>query len=129
MNNQTAKREIIAGIIWAAAMIAVALAAQFAHRLGYLDDNAVTRIVSAAIGLWMVWFGNRIPKTVVPNAFANRARRVSAWSLVLSGLAYTGLWAFAPIPVAQWGGPGVVLAGIAVTLAYCVSLASKLKAS
>jgi hypothetical protein len=47
--------------------------------------------------------------------------------MVLSGLAYTGLWAFAPIPVATTAGSLVVLAGIAVTLGYCVSLRAKTK--
>jgi hypothetical protein len=58
----------------------------------------------------------------VPGAQARQARRVAAWSLVLSGLVYAGLWAFAPIAVATWAGMAVVLAGIAVTLGYCLTL-------
>ena len=63
----------------------------------------------------------------MPSAKARQARRVAAWSLVLSGLIYGGLWAFAPIPVAISGGTGAIVAGVAVTLAYCLSLRSKAK--
>jgi len=77
----------------------------------------------------IAWYGNRMPKTVVPSARAGQARRVAAWSLVLSGLIYAGLWAFAPIKVAVAAGTGVVFAGIAVTLGYCLSLRSKAKAA
>jgi hypothetical protein len=41
--------------------------------------------------------------------------------MVLSGLVYAALWAFAPIPVAVSGGCAAVLAGLAVTIGYCLS--------
>ena len=44
-----------------------------------------------------------MPKAVVPSAYARQATRVAGWSMVLSGLVYAGLWAFAPIPVASGG--------------------------
>ena len=77
----------------------------------------------------MVWYGNRIPKTFAPNACARQAQRVAAWSMVLSGFVYAGLWSFAPIPVAIWGGSGAVIAGVAVTLGYCLTLRAKTKAA
>ena len=49
--------------------------------------------------------------------------------MVLSGLVYAGLWAFAPIPVAIAGGCGAVVAGIAVTLGYCLWLRAEVKAA
>ncbi len=73
--------------------------------------------------------GNRIPKTFVRSARARQAQRVAAWSQVLSGLVYAGLWAFAPIPVAITVGSGAVLAGVAVTLGYCLSLPAKANAA
>jgi hypothetical protein len=79
----------------------------------------------------LAWYGNRMPKTLVPGAGpgARQARRVAAWAMVLSGLVYAGLWAFAPIAVATPVGCGAVLAGIAVTLGYCLSLRAKAKAA
>jgi len=92
------------------------------RRLGYVDADTVTRVVICLNGLLIVWFGNRMPKAFVPNACARRVKRVGGWALVLSGLIYTGLFVFAPIPVALTLGSATVIAGIAVTLGYCLSL-------
>ena len=122
------KKELIGNLVWAGVMAALALGSSVAHKLGYIDRDTIIRVVIAVLGLWMAWSGNRMPKTLVPvPANAGQARRVASWSLVLSGLVYAGLWAFAPIPVAIWGGSGAVLAGIAVTFGYCLSLPAKAK--
>ena len=128
MNKDLMHRELTAGLVWGGGMLAVAFSAVVAHKLGYVDRDTVTRVVIGANGLMMAWYGNRMPKAFVPGAQARRARRVAAWSLVLSGLAYAGLWAFAPIPAATWGGTAAVLAGIAVTFGYCLSLRATPKA-
>jgi hypothetical protein len=125
------KEELIGVLVWAGCIVTLALGATFARRLGYIDGDSVIRVMIGVTGLWMVWYGNRMPKTLVPiaNAGARRARRVASWSLVLSGLVYAGLWAFAPIPVAAWGGSGAVVAGLVVTLGYCLSLRNTAKTS
>lgn len=121
-------KELTGALLWAGIMFALALGATVAHKVGYIDRDTVTRLVTGVFGLWMAWYGNRIPKTFAPNACARQAQRVAAWSMVLSGLVYAGLWAFAPIPVAITGGCGAVVAGIAVTLGYCLRLRAKAKA-
>ena len=126
--NKEMKTELIGAVAWAGIMFALALGAIVAHKLGSIDRDTVIRVVTGPTGLWMAWYGNRIPKNVVPNARAGQAQRVAAWSLVLSGLVYAGLWAFAPIPVAIWVGSGAVVAGIAVTLGYCLSLRARANA-
>ena len=126
--NKEMKKELIGALAWAGVMFALALGAIFAHKLGYIDRDTVIRVVIGLNGLWMAWYGNRMPKAVVPSARAGQAQRVAAWSLVLSGLVYAGLCAFAPIPVAATVGTGAVVAGIAVTLGYCLSLRAKAKA-
>jgi hypothetical protein len=122
-------KELIPSLAWGGGIIAVALGATFARKLGYIDGDTVTRVVIGLTGLMIVANGNRLPKVVVPNAYAQRARRVAGWSLVLSGLVYAGVWAVAPIQVAIWGGCGAVVAGIAVTLGYCLSLRAKANAA
>ena len=122
-------KELIGAIGWGVGIIVVALGATLARELGYVDGDTVTRVVIGMNGLWMVWYGNRMPKAMVPSASARHATRVASWAMVLSGLVYAGLWAFAPIPVAIAGGCGAVLAGISVTLGYCLSLRSKAKAA
>jgi hypothetical protein len=120
------KTDLIGNLAWAGVNAALALGAVVAHRLGYIDQDTVMRLVFGLLGLWMAWYGNRMPKTLVPVPVgAGQARRVASWSLVLSGLVHVGLWAFAPIPVAIAGGSSAVLAGIAVTLGYCLSLRPK----
>ncbi len=120
-------KELIAGLAWGGGIIALALGATYARKLGYVDGDTVTRVVIGINGLMIAWYGNRMPKALVPSAWARQVARVGGWSMVLSGLVYAGLWAFAPVPVAIAGGCGVVVAGIAVTLGYCLSLRAKAK--
>lgn len=120
-------KDLIGSFAWGVGIVALALGATVARKLGYIDGDTVTRLVFGANGLMIAWFGNRMPKAFVPSAWARSVRRVGGWSLALSGLVYAGLWAFAPIPVAIAGGSGAVLAGIAVTVGYCVSLRAKAK--
>lgn len=122
-------RDLIGSLAWGVGVVALALAATYARRLGLIDGDTVTRLVIGANGLMITWFGNRMPKAFVPSAWARSARRVGGWSMVLSGLVYAGLWAFAPIPVAIAGGCGAVVAGIAVTLGYCLALRARAKAA
>jgi hypothetical protein len=128
MNKDAMNKELIGSLAWAGVIGALTLGSTLAHRLGYIDGDTVKRVVIGTSGLMFAWYGNRIPKTVAPNAGALKAQRVAAWSLVLSSLVYAGLWAVAPIPVATWGGSGAVLASVAVTFGYCLSLRAKPKA-
>jgi hypothetical protein len=122
-------KELITGLMWGGSIVALALGASLARRLGYIDADTATRVVFGSIGLMVAGYGNRIPKAFVASVHARRAQRVAGWSMVLSGLVYAGVWVFAPIPVASWGGFSAVLAGIAVTMGYCLSLPSKANAS
>lgn len=120
-------REITGSLIWAGGLIAVALGASLARQQGYVDGDTVTRIVLGLTGLMIAWYGNRMPKTFVPDVQIRQAKRVGGWALALSGLVYAGLWAFAPMSVALIGGCGAIIAGMAVTFGYCLSLRSRAK--
>ena len=120
-------KDLVGNLAWGGGIVAVALVGSLARKLGYVDGDTVTRVVIGLNGLMIAWQGNRLPKAFVPNACARQARRVAGWSLVLSGLVYAGLFAFAPIPVAAVGGSCAVVAGIAVTLGYCLSLRGRAK--
>ncbi len=122
-------KQLITDLAWGVGIVVVALVASGARKLGYVDGDTVTRVVIGLTGLMIASFGNRLPKTFVPSSRARQARRVAAWSLVLSGIVYAGLWAFAPIPVAVAGGCAAVLLGMAVTIGYCFSLRGKAKAA
>lgn len=121
MKSET-RHDVIGNLAWGAGLIALALLAQFARKLGYIDPETVTRLVTGAMGLMVAWQGNRMPKAFVPNACARQARRLAGWSMTLSGLIYAGLFVFAPLHVAFVGGPAAIVGGIVLTLAYCLSL-------
>jgi hypothetical protein len=120
-------KDVISWIAWAVGIVAVALTMRFMREMDYVDSETSTRIVIGLIGLMVAWAGNRMPKALAPNALIQQVQRVGGWSIALSGLVYAGLWAFAPIEVAKVVGSAVVIAGIAVTLGYCLSLRSKAK--
>lgn len=118
------KKEFFAALAWAGGMVLLALGARFAHQQGYIDYDTMLRII-AMNGLWIAWYGNRMPKAVAPHPIARKVARFSGWSFVLSGLVYAGLWAFAPIRVAVTIGSGAVIAGAIVALAHCFWLAAR----
>ncbi|MDT9600154.1 ammonium transporter [Sphingosinicella rhizophila] len=122
-------KEPIPALLWAGGLLTLALGASLARQQGLVDDDTVKRLVVGANGLLVAWLGNRMPKTITPSACARQITRVAGWSFVLSGLVYTGLWAFAPIPVAVVGGSGAVIAGIAVTIGYGLWLRAKANAA
>lgn len=121
--------ELIGSLVWGVSALCMAFGATFARKLGYIDQNMVTRLVIGLNGIWIVWYGNRMPKIFVPSACARQARRVAGWSMTLSGLFYIGLFAFAPLAVALRVGSGAVIAGIATTLIYCMTLRNRTKAA
>jgi hypothetical protein len=115
-------RDVAGGLAWAIGLIALALGASAARREGLMEPEAVTRLVIGANGLMVAWLGNRMPKAFVPLACARRVLRVGGWSMVLSGLAYTAFWAFAPLPVAVVGCCAAMILGIAITCGYALAL-------
>lgn len=122
-------KELIAALAWAGGIITLALGATLARNLGYVDADTVTRVVIGTNGLMIAWYGNRMPKALAPSNCARRIARVAGWSMVLSGIVYAGLWAFAPIGVAVVAGCAAVGTGIAVTIGYCLSLRARAKAA
>ena len=118
-------RELVRYLAWAAGILAVALAASYARKLGAIDQETTTRVVVGLNGLLVAWIGNRMPKAVAPSSAVARVRRVGGWSMVLSGLVYAGLWVFAPVQVAVAGGCAAIIAGIAVTAGYCLAQHAK----
>ena len=116
-------------LAWAGGIIALALCASFARRLGYVDSDTGLRVVLGVNGLIVAWYGNRMPKKFVPSARGRQAARVGGWSMVLSGVAYALLWIFAPIQVALLAGSALLVAAVAVTFGYCLALRAKARAA
>lgn len=107
----------------------MALVANYVRQLGYIEPETATRIVIGTIGLFVVWRGNRMPKVFLPNACALQTTRVAGWSMTLSGLIYAGLYAFAPLHIAFVYGCGAIVAGMVITMGYCLSLRARARAA
>jgi len=122
-------KDLIGSLMWGGGIVGLALVASQLRSQGMIDAETTTRIVLAATGLMVAWFGNRIPKAFVPSARARQAKRVAGWSLAISGLIYAGLFAFAPMDAAVAGGCGAVALGILITFAYCLSLRGRAEAA
>ncbi|MDG3004388.1 ammonium transporter [Paludisphaera mucosa] len=127
MNDDAWKKEVIAPLAWGGGIVVVALGSTLARKLCYLDGDTVTRLVIGLTGLMIAANGNRLPKVVVPNAYAQRAKR-GGWAMFLSGLVYAGVFAFAPIHTTVAVGCGAVAAEMVVTLGYCLWLSVRVKA-
>jgi hypothetical protein len=55
-------KELIAALVWGGGIIALALGATFARKLGYIDGDTVTRLVIGVNGLMIAYNGNRLPR-------------------------------------------------------------------
>ena len=123
------KKDLIESLAWGGGVFVLALVCSVARNLGYIDQETTTRIVLGATGLMIAAFGNRIPKTFAPGACARKVQRFTAWTLVLSGLIYTGAFIFAPMDMAVVIGCGAIILGIAINFIYCLSLRNRAKAA
>lgn len=115
-------KDLVGNIAWGAGIVVLALVGSAARARGLIDAETVTRLVIGATGLMVVWWGNRMPKAFVPDVRARQVARVGGWSMVLSGLVYAGVFAFAPIQTAVIVGCAAIALGIAVTFGYLLSL-------
>ncbi|GAA0735799.1 SdpI family protein [Sphingomonas japonica] len=118
-------KDLVGSLAWGVGIVMLALGLTYARRQGLVEPDTVTRIVIGATGLMVAWFGNMMPKRFVPSAAARRVHRLGGWSLVVSGLVYAAAFAFAPIQLAVLIGCGAVLAGMAITIGYCLGLRAK----
>lgn len=119
-------RPVLSSLVIAGVMLAAVLALALAKANGLIDKETVTRVVQALIGFVVAHSGNAIPKhvshrsTACAGARAQTFLRLNGWAMVLAGLAYSGVWVFAPIDIANVVSISAVLAALAVML---VSLA------
>ena len=114
---------------YALALAALTLAAagglRHAANIGLLDADEARRMMQVLIGLGLAAYANAMPKQTGRGSLraltrTQAALRVGGWSFTLAGLAYAGLWAFAPLSLADVAGAAVVAAALVATLGYTV---------
>jgi hypothetical protein len=94
-----------------------------AREAGLLDMDAGKRGAAAMMGLMLAVCGNFLPKMArrlelgreIAAAYAS-ADRLAGWALVITGLAYAGIWVLAPIDQAPIGASLVGLGGFLFAL-------------
>lgn len=116
---------------WAIALAAFILGSAFTLRYveaeGMIGADGARRAMQVLIGLMLAGYANLMPKqlgrprgTPRAEAAAQAVLRVGGWALALAGIAYAGLWAFAPLDVADVAGMAVVAAATLLAVGYAV---------
>ena len=113
-------------ILSAGLLVAVAEISRYAEHNHLVGPHIAQRATLATGGLVLAFYGNAIPKSF--GAWRNpekakraqSAMRVGGWSFVLAGLAYAGLWAFAPLATADLVSTVVVASATILTLGYTI---------
>ena len=120
-------RQIGSALAIAAFILAVAAGLRYAESVGLVGGDGARRTMQVLIGLILAAYANFMPKQIgrarsSPHAesVAQAALRVGGWSLTLAGLAYAGLWAFAPLPVADIASMIVVATALVLTFGYAL---------
>jgi hypothetical protein len=115
---------VLAGVqIMGAGLLALAHA-----KFGWIDRETMTRAVMVLIGLSLAAIGNGMPKTdegppqqsVGDIVVRQSILRVGGWAMLLGGLVWAGLWAFAPRDLALPGSVAAVFAGVVVMIGHAV---------
>ena len=111
----------------AAAFLAAAAALRYGANSAMISDEFARRSVQVLIGLGLAGWGNLMPKqrsrpgaSIRAETWTQSALRVGGWSMVLAGLAYAALWAFAPLGFADAAAVWVVGIATLVMFGYAV---------
>jgi hypothetical protein len=108
--------------------LAVTVIAILLHKIGVTSQDTTTRALMTTVGLVIAWQSNAIPKALpVGSARSQAYKRLSGWAFVLSGLAFGGVWAFAPMDVA--GTLSMAPLAIALVTLFVVGLSNRIGAT
>lgn len=120
-------KRLVPALVLAAVFLAIAAGLRFAAGEGMMTDDLAQRAVQVLIGLGLAAYANVMPKQIggprksaEAETRSQAALRVGGWSMTLAGLAYAGLWAFAPRDFADIAGMVVVAGAMVLTLGYAV---------
>ncbi len=120
-------KRIAIALALAVFILAAAAALRYAQDLGSISPDAARRAMQVTIGLILAAYANLMPKDVGRWRASARAAarsqsvlRVGGWSLTLAGLGHAGLWAVAPIALADVAATAIVAIATLVTVGYGV---------
>lgn len=122
-------KTIRASLLIGGAQVAGALVLVWARKQGLIDAEGVMRGAMVIIGLGIAAIGNMMPRTrdglppptLALAALRQRVLRVSGWALMLGGLAFAGLNAFAPPDVGPLAAVIVLGGAMSVMMVFVVT--------
>jgi len=98
---------------------------KYAQAENAISPEITKRSMQVLFGLMLAAYANVMPKDIGSWQASSRAAarsqsalRVGGWSLTLAGLAYAGLWAFAPLAVADIAAMAIVASALLITMGY-----------
>ena len=98
---------------------------KYAQAENAISPEVTRRSMQVLFGLMLAAYANVMPKDIGNWQASSRAvarsqsaLRVGGWSLTLAGLAYAGLWAFAPLAVADVAAMAIVASALLITMGY-----------
>ena len=123
-----AKRTIRSALVLAGVQLAGTLLLVLANKLGWIDSETTTRGVMVLIGFMLMTIGNGMPKqqegppsqTVRDIAVRQSITRVGGWMMMLGGVIWVALWAFAPRDLAEVGSIAAVGTTTLVMIVYAI---------
>jgi hypothetical protein len=107
--RQRAADAIRSGVTFASLVLASTLGVKLATALGALGDGDVSQRASMAIiGLFFVWTGNALPKSLTPlsemqcgGTRTQAFQRFAGWTWVVTGLVFSAAWLMLPVAIAK----------------------------
>ncbi len=121
MNSQCVlTRSVITTVLGFLGLLAAVALFALAKGHGLVDAAVSRRAIGLLVGLMIVFVGNLVPKLRPLNSpssdpdKAGAAERSAGWTLVLTGIAYIALFAFAPLDQAARIAPFLGVGAIAV---------------
>ena len=121
----TDTKAIRTAVVMAGAMLVSSAALVLMRKLGAIDHEMSTRLLSASFGLMVAFQGNAIPKTLTAlradrdrEARAQACRRRTGWTFLIAGLGYSAVWLLLPLPLAVPVSMAVLVIGIAGPLGW-----------
>jgi hypothetical protein len=124
-----ARQSIRRALVQTGALLVGTLLLTVAHKLfGWIDNDTTTRALMVLFGLFLAAMGNTMPKqndgppSPTPELVAVRQSitRVGGRAMLIGGLVWAVLWAFAPRDVAQVGGILAIVTAVIVMLVHAV---------
>ena len=116
---------VTASMALAGVILITAATLKYAQAEDVISPEVTRRSMQVLFGLMLAAYANVMPKDIGNWQASSRAvarsqsaLRVGGWSFALAGLAYAGLWAFAPLAVADIAAMAIVASALLITMGF-----------